>query len=316
MSKRAPPCAARCSRRAWRTSCCSMSRHCCWATARVRCCTCPRCRTWARAGTCACRTSACWARTCACACVRRAIDRCAIDPAGARAQNRRPVRRRGAQQFFPGVRCMLTAAEREQFHSQGYLIRDALSADDVARYVGGVERARAERGERGRMMNLQFLQPGKDVRAIQDVICHPALRAIAADLLGDGIVIDGASLFYADAGVDYRQGWHRDLMQVPDEQIDPHWFSDDYRYNYVQVNIPLTDDPCLWIVPGSHRRPYDEAERRIFGTDPRIAPVDAQPELANGIQLVLKPGQAMFYNNYAVHRGYAGVLARRRITIH
>jgi ectoine hydroxylase-related dioxygenase (phytanoyl-CoA dioxygenase family) len=211
---------------------------------------------------------------------------------------------------------MLTAAEREQFQTQGYLIRDALSADEVAHYAAAVEQARAERGERGRMMNLQFLQPGKDVRAIQPVICHAQLRAIAAGLLGEDIVIDGASLFYADAGVDYRQGWHRDLMQVPDEQIDPHWFSPDYRYNYVQVNIPLTDDPCLWIVPGSHRRPYDEAEQRIFGADPRIAPVDAQPELAGGVQLVLKPGQAVFYNNYAVHRGYGGVLQSKRITIH
>jgi len=211
---------------------------------------------------------------------------------------------------------MLTAAEREQFQTQGYLIRDALSAEEIARYAAAVEQARAERGERGRMMNLQFLQPGKDVRAIQPVICHAQLRAIAAGLLGEDIVIDGASLFYADAGVDYRQGWHRDLMQVPDEQIDPHWFSPDYRYNYVQVNIPLTDDPCLWIVPGSHRRAYDEAEQRIFGSDPRIAPVDAQPELAKGVQLVLKPGQAVFYNNYAVHRGYGGVLQHKRITIH
>lgn len=210
---------------------------------------------------------------------------------------------------------MLTAAEREQFHSQGYLIRDALSADDLARYVDGVEQARAARGERGRMMNLQFLQPGKEVRAIQDVICQPALRAIAADLLGEGIVIDGASLFYADAGVDYRQGWHRDLMQVPDEQIDPRWFSADYRYNYVQVNIPLTDDPCLWIVPGSHRRPLNAEERAVFGNTEKMAPVDA-PELSGGKQLVLQPGEAVFYNNYAVHRGYGGVLAQRRITIH
>jgi hypothetical protein len=211
---------------------------------------------------------------------------------------------------------MLTAAEREQFRTQGYVIRDALDADDVARYAAGVEAARAERGERVRMMNLQFLQPGKEVRAIQDVICHPALRAIAADLLGEDIVIDGASLFCADAGVDYRQGWHRDLMQVPDDQIDPRWFSDAYHYNYVQVNIPLTPDPCLWLVPGSHRRPLDEAEQRLFGDDPRIAPVDAQPELEQGLQLVLQPGQAVFYNNYAVHRGYGGVLARPRITIH
>ncbi|WP_266170045.1 phytanoyl-CoA dioxygenase family protein [Dyella subtropica] len=210
---------------------------------------------------------------------------------------------------------MLSHTELEQFRTQGYVIRQVLDAGEVARYVDGVDAARRERGERGKMMNLQFLQPGKDVRAIQDIICHPTICAIAADLLGEGIIIDGASLFCADAGVDYRQGWHRDLMQVPDDQIDPHWFSDDYHYNYVQANISLTPDPCLWIVPGSHRRALNEAEQRIFGNDLRIAPVDAEP-LEDGLQLVLQPGQAVFYNNYAVHRGYAGVLAERRITIH
>jgi ectoine hydroxylase-related dioxygenase (phytanoyl-CoA dioxygenase family) len=211
---------------------------------------------------------------------------------------------------------MLSEQERDQFRTQGYVIRNVLDAATVARYVDGVEAARRARGERGKMMNLQFLQPGREVRAIQEVICQPVLHEMAADLLGEGIVVDGASLFYADAGVDYRQGWHRDLMQVPDAQIDPRWFSADYVYNYVQVNIPLTVDSCLWIVPGSHRRPLNQAEQRLFGDDPRIAPVDAQPELAEGRQLLLQPGQAVFYNNYAVHRGYGGVLQQRRITIH
>lgn len=209
---------------------------------------------------------------------------------------------------------ILSADELAQFQQQGYVVRDVLDPETVARYVAGVEAARRERGDAGRMMNLQFLQPGKDVRAIQDVICHRALRGIAADLLGDGIVIDGASLFYAEAGVDYRQGWHRDLMQVPDDQIDPTWFSPAYHYNYVQVNIPLTIDPCLWIVPGSHRRALNAQEQAIFGDDPRIAPVGH--ELDEGMQLVLQPGQAVFYNNYAVHRGFGGLLAQRRITIH
>ncbi|WP_165488633.1 MULTISPECIES: phytanoyl-CoA dioxygenase family protein [Dyella] len=208
----------------------------------------------------------------------------------------------------------LSTTELTQFRDLGYLVRDVIDADTVARYIEAVEAAHRARPNAGRMMNLQFLQPGRDVRAIQDVICHDGLRAIAAGLLGERIVIDGASLFYAEAGVDYRQGWHRDLMQVPDDRIDPAWFTPDYHYNYVQVNVPLTVDPCLWIVPGSHRRPLNAQERSIFGNDPRIAPVGA--ELDEGMQLVLQPGQAVFYNNYAVHRGFGGVLQDKRITIH
>lgn len=211
---------------------------------------------------------------------------------------------------------VLTEEELRFFREQGYLIRKILDDASVARYVAAVDEARRERGEsQQRMSNLQFLQPGKAIRGIQDIICNEDVLAVTRDLLGDGIIVDGASLFYGEAGVDYRQGWHRDVLQVPDEQIDTHWFTDDYHYNYVQMNMPLTTDGCLWIVPGSHRRQLDAEERAIFGGSEKIAPVDA-PELSAGRQIVVQAGEAVFYNNYAVHRGWGGVLKDRRITIH
>lgn len=210
---------------------------------------------------------------------------------------------------------VLTESERASFREQGYLIRKILDDASIARYVAAIEASRRERGDAARMSNLQFLQPGKAIRGIQDIICNADMLAVCRDLLGDGIVIDGASLFYGDAGVDYRQGWHRDVLQVPDELVDLNWFSDDYVYNYVQMNMPLTVDGCLWIVPGSHRRQLNGEERAIFGDTEKMAPVDAA-ELSGGKQIVVQPGEAVFYNNYAVHRGYGGVLQERRITIH
>jgi ectoine hydroxylase-related dioxygenase (phytanoyl-CoA dioxygenase family) len=211
---------------------------------------------------------------------------------------------------------MLNEREQQQYRTHGYLIRPILSAEEVARYVAAIDAALTQRAAHARMVNLQFLQPGKDVRAIQPIICHPAIHAVIADLLGGGdVVLDGASLFCAQAGVDYRQGWHRDLMQIPDAEIDPAWFSDAHLHNYVQVNLALGVDRCLWLVPGSHRRPLDPAERALFGDSKKMAPVDAG-ELAQGRQIVLQPGEAAFYNNNTVHRGYGGVLPARRVTIH
>nr|WP_199043808.1 phytanoyl-CoA dioxygenase family protein [Dyella sp. ASV24] len=210
---------------------------------------------------------------------------------------------------------VLSDAERTFFREQGYLVRKLLDEADVTRYVAAVDEARRESGQSQRMSNLQFLQPGKAIYGIQDIVCNEGILAVCRDLLGDGIIVDGASLFYADAGVDYRQGWHRDVLQVPDDQVDLSWFSDDYHYNYVQMNMPLTADGCLWIVPGSHRRQLNAEERAIFGDTEKIAPVDA-PALSAGQQILLQPGEAVFYNNYAVHRGWGGVLKDRRITIH
>lgn len=210
---------------------------------------------------------------------------------------------------------VLSDAERAFFREQGYLVRKILDDASVARYVAAIEASRRERGDAQRMSALQFLQPGKAIRDIQDIVCNDDILAVCRGLLGNGIVVDGASLFYGEAGVDYRQGWHRDVLQVPDDQVDLSWFSDSYHYNYVQMNMPLTVDGCLWIVPGSHRRQLNAEERAIFGNTEKMAPVDA-PELSGGKQLVLQPGEAVFYNNYAVHRGYGGVLKDKRITIH
>ena len=210
---------------------------------------------------------------------------------------------------------MLTPEELKQYRTDGYLIRDILPADVVAAYRTRAEEALRSR-EGARMLNLQFLQPGKEVHGIQPIVASSAIRAVIADLLGGGeIVIDGASLFCAEAGVEYRQGWHRDLMQIPDAQIDPAWFTPEHLHNYVQVNLPLLDDACLWIVPGSHSRPFDAEERAIFGSSPKMAALDAG-ELRAGRQIVLRAGQAAFYNNHAVHRGYGGMLAQPRMTIH
>lgn len=210
---------------------------------------------------------------------------------------------------------MLTAEELRQYRTDGYLIRDVLAADAVAAYRMRAEEALRAR-EGARMVNLQFLQPGREVRGIQPIVANTTIRAVIADLLGGGeIVIDGASLFCAEAGIDYRQGWHRDLMQIPDAEIDPAWFTPTHLHNYVQVNLPLLDDACLWVVPGSHSRPFDAEERSIFGASQKMASVDAHA-LSQARQIVLRPGQAAFYNNHAVHRGYGGTLAQPRMTIH
>jgi ectoine hydroxylase-related dioxygenase (phytanoyl-CoA dioxygenase family) len=211
---------------------------------------------------------------------------------------------------------MLSEHELQQYRMQGYLIRPILSTDEVERYAAAIEAAVAQRGAQARMFNLQFLQPGKDVRAVQPIVCNEKIHAVIRDLLGGGdVVIDGASLFSAPAGIEYRQGWHRDLMQIPDDEIDPAWFSDAHLHNYVQVNLALGVDRCLWLVPGSHRRPFDAAERALFGGSQKMAPLDG-PELDAGKQIVLQPGEAAFYNNNTVHRGYGDVLPARRITVH
>ncbi|KAF3940877.1 hypothetical protein ABW19_dt0209467 [Dactylella cylindrospora] len=74
-----------------------------------------------------------------------------------------------------------------------------------------------------------------------------------------------------------------------------------------QYNLALYDDACLIVVPGSHRRPKTADEQAILSAD------DKAP-LPNEIRVVLKPNQAVFYENDILHR--AVYTLDKRVTLH
>ena len=77
-----------------------------------------------------------------------------------------------------------------------------------------------------------------------------------------------------------------------------------------QFNLALTNDDCLIVVPGSHKRvrtqeerekTVDESKRKEFITDQ--------------INVELKPGDVVFYNNNILHRAsYSS--KNKRLTLH
>jgi hypothetical protein len=212
--------------------------------------------------------------------------------------------------------CILTEAELLQYKSDGFVVKNILTSEEVHQYLNAIQSARTLRSHDTRKMgNVQFLQPNTAIKGIQSIITNPVLMSICGEILGGGeIVLDGASLFCAERGVDYRQGWHRDVMQIPDDDIQDSWFSPDHFHNNVQINIPLRADSCLWLVKGSHARALTTEENAVFHGSRKMAPVDDR-QAPLGTQFLLLPGQAVFYNNLAIHRGYGGVLADERMTI-
>ena len=69
---------------------------------------------------------------------------------------------------------------------------------------------------------------------------------------------------------DYQCGWHRDIAghdrdgsyEVEMEILRR------YRRNQIKWHLPLLDDPCLWVVPGSQSRYRTEAEREVLINNP------------------------------------------------
>lgn len=82
---------------------------------------------------------------------------------------------------------------------------------------------------------------------------------------------------------------------------------------YTQYNIPLTHDRSLHLIPGSHLRPRTPAEATLLKEDPW------SNEMQGWIEVVLQPGDIVFYDNNLIHRGvYKGLNneGEERYTLH
>ncbi|KAI8582289.1 hypothetical protein K450DRAFT_228260 [Umbelopsis ramanniana AG] len=107
---------------------------------------------------------------------------------------------------------------------------------------------------------------------------------------------------------DFDLPWHRDAIKpkVPaDEEREllkiPHYGT--------QWNTALYDESCLFVVPASHHRIRTAEEREITVNDP------LSRNMPDQLQVHLKAGQTVFYNNNILHRAIY-YCANKRATLH
>lgn len=224
----------------------------------------------------------------------------------------------------------------EQFNTDGYIIVDILTPAEVADYRAALNKLFDEAaqpadrdehsasyqhfgddlatfGTEARQYYVHVLTSA-GTEAIHSAYHHPRVLEVVTELLGPDLVVDNASLFAFNPGAIYRLGWHRDVIQIPPDEIDDQLFSPDRIHNNVQINLPLIDEHCLEVVPGSHRRPNTDAENDAFSGSRHYAPLDA--EMPGAIEVGLAAGQAVFYNNNLIHRGVNLDPAATRRTFH
>lgn len=143
----------------------------------------------------------------------------------------------------------------------------------------------------------------------------PVLLEAAERLLGPGLVIDNASLLAAEPGTRYQLPWHRDVIQIPESEIVPEAIYTPLRFhNNVQINLALYPDAALWVIPGSHRRCNTPVEEQEFAGSKHYAPLSA--ELSGALNVPLRAGQAVLYNNNLIHRGYQPAFPNCRRCVH
>ena len=133
-------------------------------------------------------------------------------------------------------------------------------------------------------------------------VSHQLMQAPTTALTAFGALCSGL--------IDYGYtDWHRDASSA--EQAPLSGMQLDLMENapgYVQWNIALYEDDVFWILPGSHKQPTTEAQRRQLLLDPRSV-------LEGGLAVELGPGDGIVYPNLMMHWG-STYTSRLRRTIH
>ena len=208
---------------------------------------------------------------------------------------------------------MLSLQQVDQYREEGYLItEDAVQPKMLEELVAAARRA-ADRVRSGEVVDdedgVRTGGPGEEPAFVTGLMAPEFGEPVFAEYLGSEEVAACIRPFLGDelrlgwvhlcaiAG-DYRGGWHRDVGGQDrnagyEEEMA---LLARHRKYLVKWHMALVDDPCLWIVPGSHRRYRTGEEHRCL--------VDGgQGELPGGLQIVLKKGQTIFWNGNTIHRG-------------
>ena len=212
---------------------------------------------------------------------------------------------------------------RDQFLEDGYLIvRNVIAADklDEVRETNEilVERHKAtwarerkpddppggewETDSQPRLTLIQYLIDEKTAANTVELWLHENIHGVSAQIMGGAeTAISEMHLMCSSPTIDYgNTHWHRDIFAesaAPIEGLQKDLL--EYGPAYLQWNVTLYDDSCLWVVPGSHRRDMTEEERRQFEEDIN----GIKKQMPGGIQVDLNAGDGVVYTNLILHQG-------------
>lgn len=226
----------------------------------------------------------------------------------------------------------------DSFHRHGYcilcrvvpatLLVDLRRSAEIARAIA----------HRLRGPDAQRLQPvsthldAKDMRPFVDLYALPNLRNALAAILPPShrLTVEQIGILFEPQQSPYTTHWHRDARDVNDPQRLAAWEATQNNPDcWNQLNLPLYEDTCTWVVPGSHNRPDLPGEAAWLKSqsfpDTRPVPVTSEEKehraldniraMPGGQRVVLDAGDLLLYRNTLWHLGNYTTY-KRRATLH
>lgn len=145
----------------------------------------------------------------------------------------------------------------------------------------------------------------------QELYSEDKLLDIAGDILQtshDGLSMELFNMLINPL-TDFDLDWHRDYIrpEATKEEEAEQLLQDPYAGT--QFNLALTEDKCLIVIPGSHKRVRNDEEREKTTNESR------KEHILGEIFVELHPGDIVFYNSNILHRATYSA-KNLRLTLH
>lgn len=138
--------------------------------------------------------------------------------------------------------------------------------------------------------------PHKVSTVAAGVLAKPDIVRFLTAVIGPNVKAMQSMLFIKSEGKP-GQAWHQDEHFIPtrDRSLTAVW---------IALDQATTDNGCLWVLPGSHRRGvlYPDREQDDPRFDCTVEAYDFPYQDGDAVPVPLAAGQAVVFNGYLLHR--------------
>lgn len=208
----------------------------------------------------------------------------------------------------------LTTEERSRYREHGYLVpRYRLPGAALARMRDAYDRLLAGNPEipsdfmLGPHLEVPGAQGVRGSREWLEFATRPEILDIAAQLIGEDLILWGTTIFGKPARVGKATPWHQDGEYYPIRPLET-------ISVWIALDDATPDNGCMRFIPGSHRahrllsHHWQEDDALTIN---QVCDTEHFDE-ATAHDLVLEAGQMSFHDVYMIHGSHANASGARR----
>lgn len=187
---------------------------------------------------------------------------------------------------------------------------DAVSQAEAETIRADLERAEAEVADDASKLSMVRSYPDRLIPSFDRLVRNESLVAAAASILGPNLMVWSGGLFIKEANTPHVVSWHQDLTYwgLSDAEEVTAW---------VALSPSNVASGCMRFVPGSHTKQivphvdtFDKNNLLSRGQEVAVEVNDG-----DGVNVVLKTGQASLHHGHLIHSSGPNGTDDRRIGV-